>query len=106
MLEAILEYGQMISLFLVLIVMEGVIAAKTQSSWPGLLYAFGMVVFSVIMGIAFHDIHFFGYMLIPTALCFVAFFFSRWNRRKNIEKGLHYNKDGLIEEEMKDMEQF
>ena len=106
MLEVILEYGQTISLFLVLIVMEGVIAAKTESFLPGLLYAFGMVAFSVIMGIVFHDIHFFGYMMIPTALCFGAFFFSRWNRRKNIEKGLHYNKEGLIEEEMKDMERF
>ena len=104
MLETILEYGQMVSLFAVFIILEGVISAKTISPWPGLVFAFGMVAFSALIGVAFHDIHFFGFMLVPTALCFVAYFFTRWNRRKNIKKGLHYNEDGLIEEEMKDME--
>ncbi|MGN0135336.1 hypothetical protein [Anaerotignum sp.] len=106
MLETILGYGQMISLFAVFIIMEGVISAKTVSPWPGLIFAFGMIAFSVFMGIAFDDIHFFGYMMVPTALCFVAYFVTRWNRRKNIEKGLHYNEDGLIEEEMNDMKRF
>lgn len=104
MLETILEYGQMVSLFAVFIILEGVISAKTISPWPGLVFAFGMVALSALIGFIFHDIHFFGFMMVPTALCFVAYFFTRWNRRKNIKKGLHYNEDGLIEEEMKDME--
>jgi len=106
MFDVILEYGQTVSLLLVLIVMEGVIAAKSVTPWPGLLYAFGMVIFSILMGIGFHDVHFFGYMMIPTLLCFVVFFFTRRNRRRNIEKGYRYNEDGLIEEELKKIERF
>lgn len=103
--ETILSYGQVLSLFLVFVILEGVISAKTVSPWPGLVFAFGMVAFSAFLGFIFHDISFFWYMMIPTALCFIAYFVTRWNRRKNIKKGLHYNEDGLIEEEMKDMEQ-
>ena len=104
-LEIVLSYGQVLSLFLVFVIFEGVISAKTVSPWPGLVFAFGMVALSALIGFIFHDIHFFGFMMVPTALCFLAYFFTRWNRRKNIKKGLHYNEDGLIEEEIKDMEQ-
>jgi hypothetical protein len=52
----------------------------------------------------FHDISFFVFMLIPVAMCLIAFFIARKTREKNIAKGIKYNKDGLIEEELKKME--
>ncbi len=103
-LEVILSYGQLISLFLVFVIFEGMIAAKSETAKPGLVFIFLVFLLAVFVGFAFHDISFFGFMLIPVAMCFIAFFVARKTRAKNIAKGMKYNEDGLIEEELKKME--
>ena len=85
-LEVVLSYGQMISLFLVFVIFEGMIAAKSETAKPGLVFIFLVFLLAVFVGVMFHDISFFVFMLIPVA------------------KGIKYNKDGLIEEELKKME--
>lgn len=104
-LEVILSYGQMFSLFLVLVVMAAVIGAKSKTNKPGMLYCLAIVGLSVWLGVSFHDIMFFWYMMIPTALCFLAHYTSRRVRANNIKKGLHYNEDGLLEEELNKMQE-
>ena len=101
-LEVVLSYGQMISLFLVFVIFEGMIAAETAK--PGLVFIFLVFLLAVFVGVMFHDISFFVFMLIPVAMCLIAFFIARKTREKNIAKGIKYNKDGLIEEELKKME--
>ena len=103
-MEVILSYGQTISLFLVFVIMEGVIAAKSESHWPGLIFILATVLLGVALGIMFRDIAFFYYLLVPAVMSLIAFFFTRRNRRKNIEKGLKYDEDGLISEEMNKLE--
>lgn len=105
MLEVILSYGQLISLFLVFVVFEGVIAAKSETSVPGLVFIGLIVLLAAGVGVAFHDITFFGFMLIPAFLCLIAFFLARKTRAKNIQKGIQYNEDGLIEEELNKMQE-
>lgn len=105
-LEVILSYGQLISLFLVFVIFEGMIAAKSQTAKPGLVFIFLVFLLAVFVGIAFHEITFFAFMLIPVAMCLIAFFVARKTRAKNIEKGMKYNEDGLIEEELKKMEKY
>ena len=92
----ILSYGQMLSLFLVLMIFEGVIAAKTESPVPGLVFIGLVVALGAGMGIAYHDFHFFLYMMIPVVMCIGAFLFSRSNRKKNIEQGFEYDEEGII----------
>ena len=102
--EVILAYGQMISLFLVFVVVEGLIAAKSESPVPGLVFIGLIVLLAIGVGIGFGDMTFCGFMLIPAGLCFISFFLSRRTRAKNIAKGVRYNADGLIEEELEKME--
>ena len=103
-MEIILSYGQTLSLFLVFVIMEGMIAAKSETATPGLVFIGLTVLLGVALGFIFHDIGFFIYMLVPAVLSAIAFYFTRRARRKNIEKGLHYDEDGLLVEEMKKME--
>ena len=102
--ELILSYGQMISLFLVFVVIEGLIAAKSESPVPGLVFILLVVLLAVGVGIGFGDMTFTLFMLIPAFLCLIAFFLSRKTRAKNIARGVQYNQDGLIEEELNKME--
>lgn len=92
----ILSYGQMFSLFLVLMIFEGVIAAKTESKWPGLVFIGLVIALGAGMGIAYHDFYFFLYMMIPVVMCIGAFIFSRRNRAKNIQQGYVYDEEGII----------
>lgn len=103
--EIILSYGQLISLFLVLMVFEGMIAAKSETATPGLVFIGLVFLLAVGVGVGFHDIYFFFFMLIPVGMCLLAFWFSRKTRAKNISKGAVYNKEGLIEEELKKLQQ-
>ena len=80
------------------------IAAKSETAKPGLVFIFLVFLLAVFVGVIFHDISFFVFMLIPVAMCLIAFFVARKTREKNIAKGIKYNKDGLIEEELKKME--
>lgn len=100
----ILNYGQLISFFLVFIAFEGVIAAKSKTAVPGLVFILLVFLLAVFVGISFKDFQFFLYMLIPVGLCFIAFYFSRRTRARNIAKGVEYNAEGLIEEELKKMQ--
>ena len=102
--EVILSYGQTISLFLVFVIMEGMIAAKSESKWPGLIFIGAILLMGVAFAVMFQDIAFFYYLLVPAVLSVFAYFLTRRNRRRNIEKGLTYNKDGLLEEEIRKME--
>lgn len=102
--EIIFAYGQMISLFLVFVVFEGVIAAKSEKAWPGLAFIGLIVLLAIGVGIAFDEIAFFGFMMIPAGLSLIAFYFSRKTRAKNIAKGMHYNEDGLLEDELNKMQ--
>ncbi len=99
-METIFAVGQTVSLFLVIIFFIAVISAKTEKSWPGLALCLLMLAASIWAGVSFQK-EFFFYMLLPTAACFGAWYISRRNRKKNIEKGLHYNEEGVIEEELK-----
>ena len=103
-METILSYGQTLSLFLVFVIMEGMIAAKSESKWPGLVFVGLIVLLAIALGILFDDIGFFVYMMVPAVLSLIAYYFTRRNRAKNIQKGMHYNKDGLLEEEMQQIE--
>ena len=103
--EVILSYGQTLSLFLVFVIMEGMIAAKSESKWPGLLFIGATVLMGVVFAFLFEEIAFFFYMLVPAFLSLIAYFVTRRNRQKNIEKGLHYDEDGLLVEEMRKMQQ-
>lgn len=100
----ILSYGQLISLFLVFVLFEGLIAAKSKTAVPGLVFIGAIVLLAIGVGIGFHDISFFGFMMIPTAMCLLAFYIARKTRAKNIAKGIRYNEDGLIEEELEKMQ--
>ena len=102
--EIILSYGQTISLFLVFVIMEGMIAAKSESKWPGLIFIGLTLLMGIAFAVMFGDIAFFYYLLVPAVMSLIAFFFTRRNRRKNIEKGLKYDEDGLIAEEMNKLE--
>ena len=104
-LEVILSYGQLLSLFLVFVVMEGFLAAKSETVVPGLAFIGLVFLLAVGVGFGFHDCTYFLYMLVPVVFCFIAFGVSRKTRARNIAKGAHYNEDGLIEEELKKMEQ-
>ena len=104
-MEMIFQAGQTFSIFLVLFVFEAIIAAKSEKAWPGLLFLFAVFCLAVGVGIGFQDITFFFFMLIPVVMCLFAFWIARKTRAKNIEKGLEYNKDGLIEDELKKMQQ-
>ena len=101
----ILSYGQLISLFLVLVLFEGMIAAKTETAKPGLIFIGLVFLLAIGVGIGFGEFTFFLFMLIPVAMCFLAFYIARRTRAKNIAKGLVYNEDGLIEEELNKMQQ-
>lgn len=103
-LEVILSYGQTFSLFAVFMIFEALIAAKSEKATPGLIFIGAVFVLAIALGIMFDDISFFIYMLIPVVLCIIAFIIARRTRAKNIAKGVKYNKDGLIEEELKKME--
>ena len=103
-MEIILSYGQTLSLFLVFVIMEGMIAAKSESKWPGLIFIGMIVLLAIALAIMFDNVAFFIYMMIPALLSLIAYYFTRRNRAKNIRKGMHYNEDGLLEEEMKKME--
>ncbi|MBR5123321.1 MAG: hypothetical protein IKT73_01825 [Anaerotignum sp.] len=103
-MEIILSYGQTISLFLVFVIMEGMIAAKSESKWPGLIFIGVTLLMGVAFALMFGDIAFFYYMLVPAVLSVFAYIAARKNRAKNIAKGMTYNKDGLLKEEMEKME--
>ena len=102
--EVILSYGQTVSLFLVFVIMEGMIAAKSESKWPGLIFIGITLLMGVAFAFMFGDIAFFYYMLVPAVLSVFAYIAARKNRARNIEKGMTYNKDGLLKEEMEKME--
>ena len=104
-MATILSYGQMLSIVLVLVVFEGVISAMSKTATPGLVFLGLVVLLAVGVGIGFGEFTYFLFMLIPAFLCFIAFVVSRKNRAKNIAKGVEYNKDGLIEDELKKMQQ-
>ena len=103
--EIILSYGQTLSLFLVFVIMEGMIAAKSESKWPGLIFVLLTVLLGIALGFLFEDIGFFFYMLVPAILSLIAYYFTRRNRQKNIDIGMHYDEDGLLVEEMRKMQQ-
>ena len=102
--ELILSYGQLLSLFMVFVIVEGLLAAKSESPVPGLVFILLVVLLAVAVGIGFGDMTFCGFMLIPAFMCLIAFFISRKTRAKNIARGVQYNQDGLIEEELNKME--
>lgn len=47
-LEVVLSYGQMISLFLVFVIFEGMIAAKSETAKPGLVFIFLVFLLAVL----------------------------------------------------------
>ena len=101
----ILSYGQLISLFLVLMLFEGMIAAKTETNNPGLIFIGLVFLLAIGVGIGFGEFAYFLFMLIPVAMCYLAFYIAKRTRSKNIAKGAVYNEDGLIEEELNKMQQ-
>ncbi len=50
-LEVVLSYGQMISLFLVFVIFEGMIAAKSETAKPGLVFIFLVFLLAVFVGV-------------------------------------------------------
>ena len=101
----ILSYGQLLSLFLVFLIFEAIIAAKSESVVPGLVFMGLVFLLAVGVGIGFGEITYFFFMLIPVAMCMLGFVIARRTRAKNIAKGMVYNEEGLIEDELRKMEQ-
>jgi len=100
----VLSYGQLISLFLVLMLFEGMIAAKTETNKPGLIFIGLVFLLAIGVGIGFGEFIYFAFMLIPVAMCYLAFYIAKRTRAKNIERGIVYNEEGLIEEELNKMQ--
>ena len=103
-LEVVLSYGQMISLFLVFVIFEAWIAANPKRQSRVWCLFFWYSCWRSLSALCSTISAFFVFMLIPVAMCLIAFFVARKTREKNIAKGIKYNKDGLIEEELKKME--
>ena len=55
-LEVVLSYGQMISLFLVFVIFEGMIAAKSETAKPGLVFIYESVANYIAGGVYFSGI--------------------------------------------------
>ena len=98
-LAIIFSYGQTLSIFLVLFCMESVIAAKSETNKPGLIFLVLVFLLAVFVGWYFHEFTFFLYMLIPVLLCAVGFGVARYVRKRNLEKGAVYNKEGILEDD-------
>lgn len=94
MLERILEYGQAFSLLVVAIFVEGVVAARAKTIWPGLAVIGVVFLLAIGMAVVCNEPIFFLYMMIPVVCCIGAFCLSRWN----IKKGKGY-KEEMFEEE-------
>lgn len=93
MLETIFEYGQAFSLLLVAVFVEGVVAAKAKTVWPGLAVIGIVFLMAVGMAVLCNEPVFFLYMMLPLACCIVAFCLSR----RNVKKGNSYQEE--LEEE-------
>jgi len=85
-LEVVLSYGQMISLFLVFVIFEGMIAAKSETAKPGLVFIFLVFLLAVFVGVIFHDISFFVFMLIPVAMCLMRFSLPERQEKKILRR--------------------
>lgn len=94
-MATILDYGQLISLFLVLFCVEAVLAAKSEKPWSALIFLLATFLLAVFIGIYFHKFIYFVYMLIPVGLCLLGFCIARYVRARNIKKGVVY-KDGVV----------
>ena len=82
MLETILEYGQAFSLLVCAVFVEGVVAAKSKTVWPGLAVIGVVFLLAIGMAVICNEPVFFLYMMFPVACCIGAFIISRRNLKK------------------------
>lgn len=86
-IDFILAVGKTLSMLIVLVFIEGVISARPNGKWPGLAFAVLIAAVSVAVGLFSHSFAYFLFMLVPTTLCFLAYFVTR----RNVAKGLAHN---------------
>lgn len=78
-LDFIFDVGQTLSLLFVIIFIEGVISGRPKGKWPGFLFACGMALITVIVGLVSKNFSYVLIMMVPTGLCFLVYFVSRRN---------------------------
>ena len=82
MLEMIFEYGQAFSLLVCAVFVEGVVAAKSKTIWPGLAVIGVVFLLAIGMAVICNEPVFFLYMMFPVVCCIGAFVISRRNLKK------------------------
>ena len=82
MLEMIFEYGQAFSLLVCAVFVEGVVAAKSKTVWPGLAVIGVVFMLAIGMAVFCNEPVFFLYMMVPVVCCIGAMIISRRNLRK------------------------
>ena len=82
MLEMILEYGQAFSLLVCAVFVEGVVAAKSRTIWPGLAVIGVVFLLAIGMAVICNEPVFFLYMMVPVVCCIAVFMISRRNLKK------------------------
>lgn len=84
MLDFLYDLGCTVSLFVLVVFMEGVIATRKNAKWTGLILPAALLVISVFVGAYMHDLSAFLFLLIPVALCVATYGFSRHQVKKGM----------------------
>lgn len=84
MLGFLYDLGCTLSLFVLVVFMEGVIATRKNAKWTGLILPVVLLIISVFVGAYMHDLGAFLFLLIPVVLCLGTYFFFR----RQVKKGM------------------
>lgn len=74
-MDFIVALGHALSLLVLVIFTEGVIAMRQNAKWTGLILPF--ILLGIAVALIFVEKVYFGYMMIPVVLSFATYFFSR-----------------------------
>ena len=74
-MDFIVALGHALSLLVLVVFTEGVIAMRQSAKWTGLILPFILTIIAVVL--LFVEKVYFGYMMLPVVLAFATYFFSR-----------------------------